>query len=64
VGQPGAQAKLITHQVSVKSAAKTLRARIAQQIYIYITWKYKFLVDSLILNWTKVCFREECPLGS
>jgi hypothetical protein len=57
VGQPEAQAKLITHQAFVKSAT------IAQQIYI--TWKYKFLADSLILNWiNKACFREEFPLGS
>jgi hypothetical protein len=63
VGQPSTQAKLIIHQAAVKSAAETLRAKIAQQNHMI--GKCKFLVDSKILNWiNKASFREKLPLES
>jgi hypothetical protein len=48
VGQPRTHAKLIIHLAALKSAVESLRAKIEQQIYI--TGKFKFLVDSQILN--------------
>jgi hypothetical protein len=63
VGRPGTHAKLIVYQAAVKCAVETLRAKIAQQNYTI--GKYKFLVNSQILNWTiQACFRKELPLGS
>jgi hypothetical protein len=48
---------------AVKSVVETLRAKVAQQIYI--TAKCKFLIVSKFFNWTnKTCFGEEFPLGS
>jgi hypothetical protein len=44
-------------------AVETLRAKIAQQVYII--GKGKFLVNSQIFRWTnKACFREELSIGS
>jgi hypothetical protein len=61
VERPGIQAKLITHQIDVKSAVEMLRAKI--ELQIYIIEKCKFRVYSQILNWAnKACFREELPL--
>jgi hypothetical protein len=49
VGRPRTQAKLIIHLPAVKSAVETLRAKIAQKVYTI--GKYKFMVDSKMLNW-------------
>jgi hypothetical protein len=48
-GRPETQTKLIIYQDAVKSAVEYLRARIAHQGYIIE--KFKFLVNSQILNW-------------
>jgi hypothetical protein len=63
VGGLGAQAKLMIYQYAFKSATESLKAKIAQQVYII--GNCKFPVNSQILNWTnKACFREELPPGS